>query len=171
MILQSVLNEILASQKERFFKSEPGFKRDALNTLPDLTSLALIVSGIRGCGKSTLLFQHLKTKYPDALYLNFEDPRLFEFSPGDFERLDETILGQGTQVLFFEKIQIISEWERYVRQKLDEGFKVVITSTCPTHLSKEVTTTLTGRHVTKELFPFSHHEFCRFIHRVLINAA
>lgn len=46
-----------------------------------LSAFALILSGIRRCGKSTLLFQLLKQRYPDALYLNFEDPRLYEFGP------------------------------------------------------------------------------------------
>ncbi|WP_442588449.1 AAA family ATPase [Pedobacter sp. AW31-3R] len=46
-----------------------------MKLLPYLASYALIVSGIRRCGKSTLLFQLLNSRYPNALYLHFEDPR------------------------------------------------------------------------------------------------
>ena len=79
-------------------------------TLPNLDSFALVVSGIRRCGKSTLLFQLLREKHPDALYLNFEDPRLYDFDRADFLRLDEAIRLSGTKVLLFDEIQIIPEW-------------------------------------------------------------
>jgi uncharacterized protein len=162
MILQSALNQVIETQKANLSQKDPGLERDALATLPDLSAFALIVSGIRRCGKSTLLFQLLKERYPDALYLNFEDPRLYEFGPTDFARLDEIIKAIGTNVLFFDEIQIIPEWERYVRQKLDEDYKLVITGSNASLLSRELGTRLTGRHVTKELFPFSYHEFCTF---------
>jgi len=142
---------------------DTGLKREALQTLPDLSSYAMLVSGIRRCGKSTLLFQLLKERYPDALYLNFEDPRLYEFERKDFVRLDKVIGETGSKVLLFDEIQIIPEWERYVRQKLDEGFKLVITGSNASLLSRELGTKLTGRHITKELFPFSYREFNLFL--------
>jgi uncharacterized protein len=162
MILQAALNQVIETQKANLAQKDPGLKRDALATLPDLTGFVLIVSGIRRCGKSTLLFQLLKERYPQALYLNFEDPRLYEFGPTDFARLDECIKASGSSVLFFDEIQILPEWERYVRQKLDEDYKLVITGSNASLLSRELGTRLTGRHITKELFPFSYHEFCSF---------
>jgi len=140
-------------------RKNSGVQREALNELPDLSSYALIISGIRRCGKSTLLFQLLQKRYPAALYLNFEDPRLFDFEKGDFSRLDELIRETGSGVLMFDEIQILSDWERYARQKLDEGFKLVITGSNASLLSGELGTKLTGRHVTRELFPFSYLEF------------
>jgi uncharacterized protein len=65
-------------------------------------------------------------------------------------------------VLLFDEIQIVPEWERYTRQKLDEDYKLVITGSNASLLSRELGTRLTGRHITKELFPFSYHEFCAF---------
>ena len=162
MILQSAINQVIESQKTNLSQKDPGLKREALATLPDLSAFALIVSGIRRCGKSTLLFQLLKERYPDALYLNFEDPRLYEFGPNDFTRLDQSIKANGSNVLIFDEIQIIPEWERYVRQKLDEDHKLVITGSNASLLSRELGSRLTGRHITKELFPFSYHEFCSF---------
>jgi predicted AAA+ superfamily ATPase len=162
MLLQSSISQTIETQKINLMQKEQGLKRTALDTLPDLSAFALIVSGIRRCGKSTLLFQLLKEKYPDAVYLNFEDPRLYEFGPTDFARLDQVISMIGGKVLFFDEIQIIPEWERYVRQKLDEDYKVVITGSNASLLSRELGSRLTGRHITKELFPFSYREFCSF---------
>lgn len=104
----------------------------------------------------------LKEKYPDALYLNFEDIRLYEFERKDLARLDKVIASAGTKVLLFDEIQIVSGWERYVRQKLDEGYQLVITGSNASLLSRELGTKLTGRQITKELFPFSYHEFNQF---------
>jgi predicted AAA+ superfamily ATPase len=119
MISKESINQTLISQKENLLLKEKGLKREVLPDLPDFSAYALIISGIRRCGKSTLLFQMLKERYPDALYLNFEDPRLYEFERKDFLKLDEIIREAGSKVLLFDEIQIILEWERYVRQKLD----------------------------------------------------
>jgi uncharacterized protein len=162
MILQSIINQIVESQRENQLSRPAGLKREALQDLPTLSSFALIVSGIRRCGKSTLLFQLLKEKYPDALYLNFEDIRLYEFEKKDFARLDKVIELTGTKVLLFDEIQIVEGWERYARQKLDEGYQLVITGSNASLLSKELGTKLTGRQITKELFPFSYREFNQF---------
>jgi uncharacterized protein len=159
MLLQSIIHQVVESQRENQLSRSEGLKREALQDLPTLSSFALIVSGIRRCGKSTLLFQLLKEKYPDALYLNFEDIRLYEFEKKDFTRLDKVIASTGTKVLLFDEIQIVDGWERYVRQKLDEGYQLVITGSNASLLSKELGTKLTGRQITKELFPFSYREF------------
>jgi predicted AAA+ superfamily ATPase len=62
----------------------------------------------------------------------------------------------------FDEIQLIKGWERYVRQKLDENFQVLVTGSNASLLSHELGSSLTGRHITKELFPFSYTEYCRF---------
>lgn len=159
MITLDTLKQVIEAQKSNMLLKGIGQKREALSQLPDITSYALIVSGVRRCGKSTLLYQLLNDRYQHGLYLNFEDPRLFGFDLQDFVRLDAAISETKTNVLLFDEIQIIPNWERYVRQKLDESFKVVITGSNASLLSKELGTKLTGRQITKELFPFSYTEF------------
>lgn len=163
MLLKNTLEQVIAAQKETISIDKMGFPRTAIPLLPDLSSHVLIVSGIRRCGKSTLLFQLLKEKYPAALYVNFEDPRLYGFAQDDFARLDEVIKTGDYKVLLFDEIQVISQWEKYVRQKLDEGFKIIVTGSNASLLSRELGTKLTGRHITVELFPFSYFEFRTFL--------
>lgn len=98
--------------------------RDKLAFLPDASNHTLIVSGVRRCGKSTLLHQLLKRQRIDTLYVNFDDPRLFDFEISDFQKLDQIISDFGQRILMFDEIQIVRGWERYVRQKLDEGFSL-----------------------------------------------
>lgn len=162
MIQKEFLQEVIRQQQHALEMKEEGMLRDRLCQLPDIDSYALIVSGVRRCGKSTLLHQLLKKKHTEALYVNFDDPRLYDFEIGDFQKLDQLITVAGNSVLMFDEIQIIKGWERYVRQKLDEGFKVFVTGSNASLLSKELGTSLTGRHITTELFPFSYDEFCRF---------
>jgi predicted AAA+ superfamily ATPase len=162
MIQIEFLREIVDQQKIAITSKDAGMVREQLVSLPDIKSHALIVSGIRRCGKSTLLFQLLRDRYHQAVYLNFDDPRLYDFGIDDFSKLDILITESGVSVLMFDEIQLIKGWERYVRQKLDENFQVLVTGSNASLLSHELGSSLTGRHITKELFPFSYTEYCRF---------
>jgi len=163
-IQKEFLQEILKQQKEHLTHRDVGMLRDGLGSLPDIDNYALIVSGVRRCGKSTLLYQLLRKSHTKTLYINFEDPRLYDFELSDFQKLDVLIKESENNVLMFDEIQIIKGWERYVRQKLDENYKIFVTGSNASLLSRELGTSLTGRHITTELFPFSYHEFCLFKH-------
>ncbi len=162
MILKSDLIKIAELQAEALNAREPGLKREALGAMPALARHALIITGIRRCGKSTLLSQMISEKYPDAFFLNFDDNRLYGFENSDLRKLDEIISESGKQTLFFDELQEIEGWERYVRQKLDENYKVVITGSNASLMSMELSVKLTGRYLSRELFPFSFTEFIKF---------
>jgi predicted AAA+ superfamily ATPase len=161
MLLKSQISKIAELQLEAIKTGNKGLKRDSLTEIPVISKHALIITGIRRCGKSTLLFQLMDEKYPEAFFLNFDDNRLFGFENTDFSRLDEVITEAGKRTLFFDELQEIEGWERYVRQKLDENYQVVITGSNASLMSRELGTKLTGRYISKELFPFSFSEFLR----------
>ena len=154
--LQAVVNE----QAESFRTFDLGISRELLPLLPVSTSHALVVSGIRRCGKSVLLHQFVRNEIEDVFYFNFADIRLYDFSVNDFVLLDEIVKESGKKILFFDEIQLVKGWEIYVRQKLDQTIRVIITGSNAQMLSIELGTNLTGRHISKELFPFSYKEFC-----------
>jgi len=158
----SEIREIALSQKERVQTQETGLERESLSFLPDIATHALIVSGIRRCGKNTLLHQFAKRLGKPFFYFNFDDLRLSSFTTADFALLDTAIGESGFTFLFFDEIQSAPDWELYVRQKLDQGFQIIITGSNASLLSGELGTKLTGRHITKELFPFSYGEFLTF---------
>jgi len=155
------IEQITDSQRERLSQIDTGLKREIPDFSP-LTSHALIITGIRRCGKSTLLQQINKTFTEPTLYLNFEDPRLSGFDIDDFNRLQEMVSSKGIHILFFDEIQNVEKWENFVRFRLDEGYKVFITGSNASILSRELGTKLTGRHISKELFPFSFKEYLSF---------
>jgi predicted AAA+ superfamily ATPase len=158
----SELYETAESQKAGLEKHDTGLERSCLSTLPTIRKHALIISGIRRCGKSTLLHQLVKKLEKTFFYCNYDDIRLHDFSANDYQLLDRVIADSGAKLLFFDEIQSAEQWELYIRQKLDEGFQVILTGSNASLLSKELGTRLTGRHITKELFPFSYAEYCRF---------
>ncbi|MDN3689107.1 ATP-binding protein [Cyclobacterium jeungdonense] len=161
MLPLDLLKEVALSQRSDLNTRTQGLERKELDNFPVLKSHSLIISGIRRCGKSTLLVQLMKKTYPTAFYLNFEDPRLYGFTVEDFQKIDKLVKEQKHNELLFDETQVVAGWERYIRQKLDQGnHQIIITGSNASLLSKELGTKLTGRHITKELFPFSFGQFC-----------
>ena len=161
MITQEQMTNVVDSQKELFDKKD-SFPRERLDELKSADSFTTIVTGLRRCGKSTFLHQFLRQKQTDFFHLNFEDTRLAGFDVGDFARLSDEIQNRGINTLFFDEIQLVKGWELFIHQKLNEGYRVYITGSNASLLSKEMGTHLTGRHLSSELFPFSYTEFVGF---------
>ncbi len=135
--------------REIFSKVESYIKND----------FVIIISGIRRCGKSTLLAQ-IRKKY-SGYYLNFDDERLINFKIEDFKIVEELFieLYGEKKIFYFDEIQNIPMWERFVRRLHDERKKVFITGSNASMLSKELGTHLTGRYLMLQMFPFSFKEF------------
>ncbi len=162
MILRQRLREIVEHQKKQLLLKKGGIEREIRSGLMTRErEFIKIISGIRRCGKSTLMLQ-LLSQTDKSIFINFEDPRLAAFGQPDYARLDEVITEMGVQNLFFDEIQVLPEWERYIRGKHDEGYQIFITGSNASLLSRELGSKLTGRHLSNELFPFSYSEFLSF---------
>ena len=160
MITKEILKEVILLQMEFLSKSEIGTLREEEKEIIILDSFALIITGVRRCGKSTFLNQLIK-KQKKAYYLNLEDPRLDGFDLTDFNKIEvvmKELYGEGG-VYFFDEIQNIPKWEKFVRYLIDKKEKVVITGSNASLLSREMGTKLTGRYIQIEMFPFSFKEF------------
>jgi predicted AAA+ superfamily ATPase len=160
MFRQDEIAEIIDIQTNDFVRKSSGIDRTTLLNIPEIDNFATIITGIRRCGKSTLLLQLMKKKQLDTIYLNWEDIRLTGFETKDFVQLHSEIIKRKIKLLFFDEIQLVSNWEVFVNQLLREGYKVFITGSNASLLSIEMGTHLTGRHLSIELFPFSYSEFC-----------
>jgi hypothetical protein len=164
MILKETLAETVNTQKEFILSTDRGTERKMLKEIKLVPGFASVISGIRRTGKSTLLRQLIADKKEFA-YLNFEDVRIFGFELKDFKRLEEIFSLQGGYGLcFFDELQNVEGWERYIRTLLDNQKTVVITGSNASLLSKELGSKLTGRHLRYELFPFSYNETLSFRH-------
>jgi predicted AAA+ superfamily ATPase len=158
MISKLVLSEIIDDQLDSIFKKK-WIERD--EQIPLRTKMIVIVSGVRRCGKSTYIQQKL-LKSGKALYLNFEDPRLINFTLDDFSKLEDLAKEAGKSLLLLDEVQNIDQWERYARMANEKGIPLYITGSNASMLSRELGTHLTGRYKQIELFPFSYNEFLAF---------
>ncbi len=155
-----ILQAVISDQKALRWESS-AIERQHVSIVED--DSVVVISGIRRCGKSTLL-QAIRAKNKEQdYYLNFDDERLIHFKVEDFQLLLE-LFGEryGKQTTFyFDEIQNISGWERFVRRLHDYGNKVYITGSNASMLSKELGTHLTGRYQQIELYPFSFREYLK----------
>jgi predicted AAA+ superfamily ATPase len=157
------LLEVIADQNSLLVKDSflPRYDKFRQN---DSEQLITIITGIRRCGKSTLLNEIRTLRSEKDYYLNFDDDRLIGFNVSDFQLLTELFMEKfGKQkTYYFDEIQNISGWERYIRRLHDQGNKVYITGSNARMLSRELGTHLTGRYIQSELYPFSFREFAAF---------
>ena len=127
MITLTELHDVVENQNTRLTSNPDIVPREMISGFIHTPSFALIVSGIRRCGKSTLLTILLRAAENDSFYINFDTPKLYHFDVNDFAILDRIITESKKKKLYFDEIQIIKGWELFVREKLDEGFNVVVT--------------------------------------------
>ena len=150
----------------------PSFKPRQLQVPLDLGKIVTIV-GPRRAGKTWYFFQLMaaledcgvqKTQF---IYINFEDERL-ELET-DYDQILEAYLELYPEqalaeiYLFFDEIQELSGWEKYVRRIYDTvSKKIFLTGSNAKMLSREIATSLRGRSLSFEIMPLSFHEFLTF---------
>lgn len=130
--------------------------------------------GVRRSGKTSILFHcisRLKTEVDPAriVYINFEDDRLF---PLKLHQLDDLVQAyfelhpskrKEKIYLFFDEIQNIDNWEKYIRRIYDTlDAEIFITGSSSKLLGAEIASALRGRTLPFEIFPFSFSEYLRF---------
>lgn len=126
-----------------------------------------ILVGIRRAGKSYLLYQQMQKllreghRWDEILYINFEDERLEGFSTQDFNLILEAHLEMYGKrpMLFLDEIQNIPGWEKFARRLADSKYKVFITGSNARMLSSDIQTTLGGRYLPVNVYPYSFEEF------------
>ena len=105
---------------------------------------------------STLMKDNIDVK--NILYLNFDDPELT-----DLEETIKTSLHINPDIshVFFDEIQNVKEWEKTIRVYYDrKKFKqIFVSGSSASLISRDIGKTLTGRHLTTILTPFSFQEY------------
>ena len=103
--------------------------------------------------------------WDEILYLNFEDERLDSLDINDMDSILECHMEMGgvaKPALFLDEIQNIDGWEKFARRVSDSKYMVWITGSNAKMLSKEMMSTLGGRYIPIEIYPFSFAEYLRW---------
>lgn len=163
------LNNVVTDQRGIFLSRANVIDRDVDLSKYLTTGQIVVISGVRRCGKSSLLSiikSKLKLKEDEFCYLNLDDERL-ENKVEVLTELHELHLETygKNPVFFFDEIQLVPGWEKFVNRMYEQGIKVFVTGSNAKLLSSELATTLTGRTKILELFPFSFKEYLRFFNK------
>jgi len=180
MLKLADLKQIIVEQKDIFLRTDTIINRQILSdhNFLNICNLreAVIITGVRRCGKSylmKLIWQEIKKNKnisnDDVLYFNFESEKLLDFTAKHFDILlsayhEMFSLQKKKKVyLFFDEIQNIPGWEKFISRLIEENkYKIFITGSNASLLSKEIGTALTGRNFTMCMYPLSFKEFFNF---------
>ena len=142
--------------------------------LPETEKIISIV-GVRRSGKTFFLYQIIKNLLSKGVpkkcivYINFEDDRLFSLNIEDMNDLIEAYysLYPSTKDLkkyfFFDEIQVIENWEKFIRRLDDkENIKLILTGSSSKLTSQEIATSLRGRTLSIQFYPLNFLEYLNF---------
>ncbi len=179
------MQDILASLKAiNYWESKPGFKLGFIREgyLNKITSalgnkLIKVIVGQRRSGKSYIVRQiihHLiNNRSVNPLNIFYLNKEMYEFSAiktdSDLAKLfhhyRQRLTPEGKVYIFIDEIQDIADWEKIVvslAQHVTEDYELFVTGSNSSLLSGELASSLSGRYLLFEVFPFSYPEFLRF---------
>ena len=161
---RDVLKQIIIDQKEMYL-GNPLISRDY--DLEENVNYCFV--GIRRTGKSYMMYQQIHDLMNDGIsssqivYVNFEDERLLEISVDDLNTILELGIefsgSKGKPYLFLDEIQNVDGWEKFVRRVADMKYRINITGSNSKMLSKEIASTLGGRFMIVNVFPYSFKKY------------
>jgi predicted AAA+ superfamily ATPase len=130
-------------------------------------NLNFVFTGLRRTGKSFCMLQIAQQLLSEGhdieefLYFNFEDDRLENIQTSDLDLIKRTYedMFDHKPIFFLDEIQIVEHWEKFARRIADHFYRVYITGSNAKMLSGDVATTLGGRYMICDIFPFSFEEY------------
>ena len=162
-IIKNIITERHREVRERRLVERPQFFEQRMN-------YALV--GIRRAGKSCLMIQDMQRRIAtgeitleDCLYINFEDERIRYMPAAELGIILDCyaeMFGDHKPLIYLDEIQVIKGWEKFVRRLADQQYRVMVTGSNAKMLSSEIATTLGGRFVIREIWPFSFQEYLAY---------
>ena len=128
-----------------------------------------VLVGLRRAGKSYMLYQRMHDllqqghSIEEFLYFNFEDDRLADIQLSDLDLIKQAYeeLYAHQPIFMLDEIQLVDGWEKFARRLADRKYLVYITGSNAKMLSKEISTTLGGRYIVQNVYPFSFPEYLK----------
>lgn len=167
---RDTLKQIMIDQKETYLNNTIITRQYPLEE-----NVNYCFVGIRRTGKSYLMYQQIKqleskgVSLSQIVYVNFEDERLLEIKVTDLNTILEIGLEMSGSTnkpyLFLDEIQNINGWEKFVRRIADMKYRINITGSNIKMLSSEIASTLGGRFIIMNVYPYSFAEYLTANHR------
>jgi len=130
----------------------------------------ITIAGVRRSGKTHVMFQCMNEllkngiKSDNIFYVDFENERLVGIRATDLDNLlvahRELFNPRGIVYVFLDEIQVVENWEKWVRKIYDTGgYRLIISGSSTELLSMEIATSLAGRNLAYVIYPFSFEEY------------
>ena len=134
-----------------------------------IDGLNYVLVGLRHAGKSYLIYQRIAEllsqghQQDEVLYFNFEDDRIDSLDITDLDLIKTCYeeMYDHKPLFFLDEVQLVNGWEKFARRLADQKYQVYITGSNAKMLSSEIATTLGGRYMVQEVFPYSFSEYLR----------
>lgn len=167
---RDTLKQIMIDQKETYLNNTIITRQYLLEE-----NVNYCFVGIRRTGKSYLMYQQIKqleskgVPLSQIVYVNFEDERLLEIKVTDLNTILEIGLEMSGSAnkpyLILDEVQNINGWEKFVRRIADMKYRINITGSNSKMLSSEIASTLGGRFIIMNVYPYSFTEYLTANHR------
>ncbi len=167
-------NQIVGQLLQEFYEQKNRKIIKRLIRIPKISGKINAFIGMRRTGKTYLLYQEMESLLAQGVdqhsifYLNFEDDRLPSLSPGSLAALIDGFYELYPEnharqcYLFLDEVQNASDWSKVLRRLLDtRQIQLTITGSSAKLLSKELETSLRGRSLATEVWPFSFLEYSK----------
>lgn len=126
--------------------------------------------GLRHAGKTYMLYQHIQQllreghRKEEILFINFEDERIADIRKEELHLIIECYkeMFASEPIIFLDEIQNVEGWEHFARRLADEKRRVYVTGSNAHMLSREIASTLGGRYLMQEVYPFSFAEYLAY---------
>ena len=159
------LIKVLISEYQDFVSQVELIPRD----VEFVDGLNYVFVGLRHAGKSYLMFQRIEQliaqghKKEEILYFNFEDDRIDSLDVSDLDLIKTCYeeMYDNRPIFFLDEIQLVDKWEKFARRLADQKYQVYITGSNAKMLSSEIATTLGGRYMIHEVYPYSFKEYLK----------
>ena len=172
MLTKETIREIIIDNRQQVAKREI-----ISRNFNFMDNACYVLIGVRRAGKSYLLYQRILQlirhghSWEEIVYINFEDERLLEMQAADLNKILEVhqMMTDKMPLFFLDEIQNITGWDKFARRLAENKYSVIVTGSNAKMLSQDVATTLGGKFIIKEIFPYSFKEFLGAKHVALDN--
>lgn len=141
-------------------------------SFPEADNMIKVAIGMRRTGKTYFLYQHIhqllnqNTPLESILYINFEDDRLLPMNQQGMAELIDSFYSLYPEnhhrrcYLFLDELQNIEGWELVIRRLFStKNLQIYLTGSSAKLLSKEIATSLRGRSISIEIWPYNFREY------------
>lgn len=169
---QAILQILLGEFHDKLHRLKNIVRRDA--QFPEAPNKIKVAIGMRRVGKTYFLFEYILKMLHDEvdrtsiLYINFEDDRLLPLNEQKLAKLLDSFYSlypknhERKCYLFLDEIQNVDNWPIVIRRFYDtKNVEIFLTGSSAKLLSKEIATSLRGRSLAVEIWPYSFNEFIR----------